>query len=296
MKVKTHEDFVQKLKQEHPSLIVIGNYINRDTYLIVQDELGISYNVKPHNLFKGHKPTIKSAINKTNAFQIKLSSIHPNLKIVGEYINDFQPIIIEDELGIKYKTRPSRLMSGELPNFRTALDKQSAFEVTSNYVHNYKYSYTKSIYINCFNSVIITCPKHGDFKCRPDKHLTGGRGCAKCSYEEHPGGMQSRYLHYPKSKIFIYFFRCYNETEEFYKIGLSKNPAKRIYQIPYNIEILNTFEGIVEELFPIEQEYHKKFKKLKTSYIPEKFFNGYTECFKIKNNNEFKRIFKSISG
>jgi len=47
-------------------------------------------------------------------------------------------------------------------------------------VHNKKYDYTKSIVVGYDNKLIITCPKHGDFKQSPHSHLSGW-GCKKCS-------------------------------------------------------------------------------------------------------------------
>lgn len=52
----------------------------------------------------------------------------------------------------------------------------------SNFVHNFKYFYFKSIYLGCQNELIITCPvkDHGDFEQTPSCHLSG-RGCSKCA-------------------------------------------------------------------------------------------------------------------
>ena len=50
-------------------------------------------------------------------------------------------------------------------------------------VHNGKYDYSKTVYTNPRNKVIITCPKHGDFMVLPYAHLSGN-GCRKCYYEK----------------------------------------------------------------------------------------------------------------
>ena len=50
----------------------------------------------------------------------------------------------------------------------------------SNLIHNFKYNYSKTNYINAKKYVIITCPKHGDFKQQPNSHLMG-QGCPVCS-------------------------------------------------------------------------------------------------------------------
>lgn len=47
-------------------------------------------------------------------------------------------------------------------------------------IHNNKYDYTKTNYINCFTNVYIICPNHGKFKQTPSSHLRGC-GCSKCA-------------------------------------------------------------------------------------------------------------------
>ena len=44
--------------------------------------------------------------------------------------------------------------------------------------HNF-YEYKKVRYVNNSTNVIIVCPKHGDFKQRPNDHLRG-KGCNDC--------------------------------------------------------------------------------------------------------------------
>lgn len=50
-------------------------------------------------------------------------------------------------------------------------------------VHNGKYSYTKTVYVNSRTNVIITCPIHGDFSQSPTNHLQG-EGCPKCANKD----------------------------------------------------------------------------------------------------------------
>ena len=46
-------------------------------------------------------------------------------------------------------------------------------------VHGDKYDYSKVNYVNANTEVCIICPKHGEFKQMPSKHLNG-QGCPKC--------------------------------------------------------------------------------------------------------------------
>lgn len=46
-------------------------------------------------------------------------------------------------------------------------------------IHNGKYDYSKTVYVNKRTKVIITCPIHGDFEQIAHSHING-RGCPKC--------------------------------------------------------------------------------------------------------------------
>ncbi len=54
------------------------------------------------------------------------------------------------------------------------------FVEIANHIHNNKYNYDKSIYVNNNTKLIITCPKHGEFEQVPSSHLSGA-GCSNCS-------------------------------------------------------------------------------------------------------------------
>lgn len=47
-------------------------------------------------------------------------------------------------------------------------------------IHGYKYNYTKTVYVDCYAKVCITCQIHGDFMQAPCQHLQG-RGCPFCA-------------------------------------------------------------------------------------------------------------------
>jgi hypothetical protein len=53
----------------------------------------------------------------------------------------------------------------------------------ANLVHNNKYDYSKSIYINNKCKVDIICPTHGKFNQRVTDHINGKHGCPECTME-----------------------------------------------------------------------------------------------------------------
>jgi hypothetical protein len=50
----------------------------------------------------------------------------------------------------------------------------------SSKIHNNKYIYNKSVYVNNLTKVTITCPIHGDFQQLPQSHMSGS-GCSSCN-------------------------------------------------------------------------------------------------------------------
>ena len=71
---------------------------------------------------------------------------------------------------------------------RKALDKRSVeMANTTEYfikkcteIHNGKYSYEKTHYVNNRERVIVTCPIHGDFSIMAGNHMHNGKGCPMC--------------------------------------------------------------------------------------------------------------------
>lgn len=58
-------------------------------------------------------------------------------------------------------------------------DKE-AFSKQANIVHDFKFNYSKVVYINSKTNVEIICKEHGSFFSTPNNHLRG-TGCPKCS-------------------------------------------------------------------------------------------------------------------
>ena len=59
------------------------------------------------------------------------------------------------------------------------------FILKANNVHDFKYGYSKSNYVNAKTPITITCSKHGDFEQSPDSHLRGA-GCNICTTTSKP--------------------------------------------------------------------------------------------------------------
>jgi len=156
-------------------------------------------------------------------------------------------------------------------------------------VHGDKYEYKKTEYgVNSKENVTITCKHHGDFQQMPNSHLSG-QGCPKCGKESHWG--RSEYVKKAKGRVCtLYTIKCFNENEEFYKIGRTMNSVKKRYSserdMPYIYETVSEIFGSADEIWDLEIVEKRKLNGF--NYQPKlKFAGSKTECFikyKIENN------------
>ena len=163
--------------------------------------------------------------------------------------------IIHRETGKIYEQRPETHLRSAPENV-TVKGNTEDFISRAMIIHGDKYDYTKTEYSLHKNKVIITCPKHGDFRQVANSHLMGV-GCKKCGDENRNRVFKPKYT-----------------TEEFIRV------AQQIWQNKYDYSLVDyknektkikiVYDGIVYEQLPGG---HLK-------YPPEKFLNQ--EIFLIK--------------
>ena len=154
------------------------------------------------------------------------------------------------------------------------------------------YDYSITFYEGSHKKVNIVCPLHGSFSITPTNHMSG-QGCSKCgrdklskSNQENPTGWSWSLWEAAglKSKNFdsfkVYIIKCWNDEEEFYKVGKTfLTVKKRFKNFKYNYELLDIFqnENSAYEISLLEKEIQNEHKKFK--YIPKLKFDGMYECF-----------------
>lgn len=178
-----------------------------------------------------------------------------------------------------------------LTKLNTFTNKQ--FIKKANKLHNFKYDYSKVDYKGDRIKIIIICPVHGEFLQTPGDH-NKSNGCKKCGnlgtsnyQKENPNGwgLNTWVKKAEKSKNFdsfkVYIIKCWNDNEEFYKIGRTFNTTnfrfKNKSRIPYNYEIIQEIIGSAKEIVNLELKLKKEHKIFK--YIPKIKFNGMHECY-----------------
>lgn len=161
-------------------------------------------------------------------------------------------------------------------------------------IHGNTCDYSETIYKGCRQKIRAKCNIHNEyFETHPINHLRGGR-CRKClserlseamSGKEGVGGYsRSGYINQANGRIaYVYLIRCYNENEEFYKIGktfLNINSRFTKSNLPYIFEEVNLHYGEAGYIFDLEIELHRKYKSYRHS--PDKWFAGHTECYNLE--------------
>lgn len=148
-------------------------------------------------------------------------------------------------------------------------------------LHKNKYSYENTEYVSSKSKIKVYCNHHGEFEIVASNHLNG-YGCQKCGRES-TGYSRTAWINNTKEKLCtFYILRCFNEEEEFYKVGRTKNSIIKRYPhttaMPYEYEVIQEVKGSAGFIWDLELAEKRKLKKL--HYAPQIDFNGSkTECF-----------------
>jgi len=222
-------------------------------------------------------------------FVNKVELIYPKgipFKFLETYKGYHTRILIEYK-GIKCSITPDHILRGVVGNMRNTLDKTSFMKMQFREKHGQKYDYSKYEYTGNRKLGKIICPEHGEFSQMTDVHLMGS-GCPKCGSinKKTHSWSRTKYSEMFKDRVCtFYIIRCYNEEEDFLKIGITSSSVEKRYkgrhELPYTYEILKEVQGTPEEVWDLELEHKRKYRE--HHYIPNKFFKGCkTECFSIE--------------
>ena len=209
MKTKTTEQFIEEAIEVHGDehydysevkyvnsalpVIIICNYHNYAFSQTPQSHLVGSNCPKCSKSYKKTKEEIIEESKKVHGpdkidySKMELinmgSPIHLICKVVdknGTPHGDFMALPVPHLLGRDCKKCSTQ---------KTA-DKQrftiEQFTEKANKIHQNKYDYSKSIYVDSKTKIIIICKKHGEFQQSPLKHLSA-QGCIKCSHAGYSG-------------------------------------------------------------------------------------------------------------
>lgn len=252
---------------------VVGRYKNLSSPVLLKDKYGV---VKIQaNFALISRPTIKSALNKTEYFMNQLKDKYPdiakNLKPVSEYEAAKKNMLFETPYGI-VSTTPDSLLSGHIPTVRRAVDRKQYMKNQLLLLYDNKYDFIIHSTDRHNGKCSLICPIHGEVLIDND-YIFSGCGCTECN------------KNWEKSDT-LYIVQLSNEIETFYKVGITyiKDGKPRRYtdykKLGYKVVELyqhtyTSFEECREKEF--------KLKQLIKPYLyqPKVWSNeSSTECFK----------------
>lgn len=294
MRTRTHEEFIQKLNEKHPDRDwkVLGEYEHNQKPILLEDKYGKCL-ITPNALLSRSKPSVKTAIDKT------AYTINKFKELWGEDMFDYSEFeykgtktkstIICKAKGHKFLSHTNNHLCkrgcpkcAEEGIAERASSNTEEFVEKAEEIHGDFYDYSKVDYKGAKTPVTITCGIHGDFKQKPNGHLSGN-GCPKCATER---SLTEKFYKSAKGKeCSFYLIECWNKTERFVKIGVTGSSVSTRFSkpsaMPYSYKILRclkSYDYAAVRCF--------EWECLNVTdiswYNPSKKFNGYTECRNLK--------------
>lgn len=297
--MKSNTLFITKLDKIYPKrkYEILEECKTLKTKILIKDKYGF-YRMRAESLLQGNLPSMYSAIDKTKNWINRAREIHGDTydySLVDYVSNKTKIKIICLEHGV-FEQRPINHLQGKGCKSCGTIKaiKKDSFDTVvgkANKIHNNFYLYNKISYINSYSKLNIICPIHGYFEQSATNHLQGN-GCPKCSIELKGWSDKDWEKRALKSKNFdsfkVYVIRCWNDEEEFYKIGKTFTTIKERFKgknknttLPYNYKIVKIVKGNVKNISKLERQLHKLNKDF--IYLPKIKFNGHKECFKKVN-------------
>jgi hypothetical protein len=256
--------------------------------------------VNRYYLYKGRKYIKNSFYLKNTESILDKLNIHiknNNLKIKVLEILEKGKFKYKDEFG-ECIFDLWKIYKNKKPRIHAAINKTDYFINQVKKIYGNKYNYDEVVYIKSSVKIKVYCNKHKEyFYPIPSNHLKN-KGCSKCGDES--GGLKNAihstgwtYTNWEKaglkSKKFdgfkVYIIKCWNDNEEFYKIGKTFKTVKNRFhstKLPYNYKILKIIKNEPKNICELENKLKNENKNFK--YTPKNKFCGASECYSKINN------------
>ena len=185
--VMTQNEFIEKAILKHNGKYSYNNIVYENSNLpviITCNEHG-DFSQKAINHLRGQGCSICGGRNKldTNSFIEKASKVHQNRYDYSRvnYVNNSTKVTIICKDHGEFSQTPMKHLQGQGCRVCSGNNNHSleSFIKKANEIHDNKFNYNRSNYVNVKTKIIITCPVHGDFEQIPSEHLSG-YGCKKC--------------------------------------------------------------------------------------------------------------------
>lgn len=117
MRRKTHDEFISEMKINHPTLVVLSEYVNGRTKVDLKCNIcGNEFCATPGSLYMGHGcPKCVGVGKKTHKeFLREMQTIHPTIEVFGEYIHSKSKLRLHCLVcGKEWEAIPNALLRGK---------------------------------------------------------------------------------------------------------------------------------------------------------------------------------------
>lgn len=190
MQKMTFSEFKRRAKEIHGDKYKYDkvNYKNNYTKIKIGCRTHGYFIQEPKSHLKGYGCQKCVNLMSKEDFILKSNIKHKNFYNYNkvEYKKSTTPVIITCPVHGDFKQKPDIHLQGSGCHIcgreKTIMAKKLTKEIfvkRANLIHNNFYKYDNVHYTTNNKKVLITCPKHGDFKQLPSMHLSGF-GCIKC--------------------------------------------------------------------------------------------------------------------
>jgi hypothetical protein len=295
--VDKHSFFLNKLEEAVPNyrekFEIISLYTKSLDYMVVQDGYG-KLKITAAQILKGHVPNISSALDRFSYRVNQYKEVHGDSYMYLSN-NDYQEgiEIICNNCGVSFSQQSDNHLMGKGCNVcstKRAAEKQ-AMTYDNFLYYSLKNGNTNIDFTNCgYTSlkfpVKLKCTIHNElFEQTASSCRYGMVGCPSCK-RENLGFLRESFINSCRGKTaLIYVLKIKNDTEEFFKIGVTNRSVKKRFErkkeMPYEYEILYTKQdsNCPGCIFDAEVLLLNKYNIYK--YKPSIKFAGYTECFNL---------------
>ena len=298
---KSKEQFIKEMFNLYGDKYDVSNinYVNTKTEVEVLCRDHGTFYKKPFDLLAGHacKQCSKRAHTKSSNKDIFIEEARKVYGDKDDYTNT-NIISARDKISVTctkhnctFEKEIKTYLEGwgcpecSAENYRKlrAIPKEEYYR-RANEAHDYKYTYDDD-YITSKHAITFYCKEHGRQRRNSYNHLNGA-GCQKCEKFGNKTDKLTKegYIQTANGRVTsLYLIECKDEKEHFYKIGKTFKGVDVRFRgnlLPYEYEILFTYEGNAGEIWDLEELTHIKFKDY--SYKPNKFFSGFSECYTME--------------
>lgn len=310
---RTNEEVIELLKS-YDLEIIEKNFIyeNNTSSIICLDKNKYKVCVKLNNLLRGKIP---APFHKNNPYTLEniklfLKNNNPNLILMSESYIDAEKhlkckCLIDNN--IWYASWENLKSGTTCPicsyNYRGDLCRLNLddIKVRLNKI-NPNIEIISNIYVNVRTVLTLKCKLDGHIWRSNWNNLFQKHKCPKCSYKEMDGGYNKTIANRNKLKwlkkfCLVYIINCFNDNENFFKIGLTQRTIKQRFcrkkEMPYQYKILFEFHMNLYDSIYLEQELINL--NFDNKYIPKIIFEGYTECFDNINLTKITNAIKKYN-